>query len=205
MRCLVVLALATVFAVQQAISATQQQNSIPAPSRTEAMYRAASAQAEAKFHYIATNGAKQHPDPAPTVLTEREINAYLSSGNVDLPKGLSHLRLSGNAGTVSGSVLVDFDTVTAGNRSSHPLLSLFSGTHQVEVIATARGTAGQGQVHINSVALDGIPVPRMALQFFVDRYIKPKHPNLGMDSQILLPDRIDTATISSHALTVIQK
>jgi hypothetical protein len=45
----------------------------------------------------------------------------------------------------------------------------------------------------------------MALEFFINKYVKPKYPNVGMDSQFQLPDKVNTATINYHKLTVIQK
>jgi hypothetical protein len=45
----------------------------------------------------------------------------------------------------------------------------------------------------------------MALEFFVEHYITPKYPNVGLDSQFQLPNRIDTATVGYHKLTVTQK
>jgi hypothetical protein len=84
-------------------------------------------------------------------------------------------------------------------------MGIFSGIHQVEVVSHAQGIGGQGRVHIDSASIDGIGIPRMALEYFAKRYINPKHPNLGLDSQFALPDRIDTATIGDHTLTVIQR
>jgi hypothetical protein len=45
----------------------------------------------------------------------------------------------------------------------------------------------------------------MALEYFVSRYIHPKYPNLGIDSTFKLPDKIDSATVGSHQVTIIQK
>jgi hypothetical protein len=48
-------------------------------------------------------------------------------------------------------------------------------------------------------------VPRMALDYFVSKFITSKYPNLGMDSRFELPDKIDTANVGYHKLTVTQK
>src|SRR5512146_2487106 len=127
----------------------------PAGSATEAMYRAAAQSADAKFRHIQKNGASSHPDQNPTVITEREINAYLASGKADLPKGVNRLRVTGAAGQGTANALVDFDKVTQGRRSSSPLLALFSGVHDVEIGFHAQGTSGQGRVHVDSVSIDG--------------------------------------------------
>lgn len=182
----------------------------PAPqkapgSATEAMYRAATQSADTKFRHIEANGKSRHPDNTPTVLTEREINSYVSSGKLILPKGVSRVRFTGSSGAVTTNALVDFDKITEGNRSSSALMRLFSGVHNVEINAHAQGTGGQGRVHIDSVSIDGLPVPRIALEYFASKYIKPKYPELGLDSQFALPDRINTATIGDHILTVVQR
>jgi hypothetical protein len=39
----------------------------------------------------------------------------------------------------------------------------------------------------------------------VEKFLTPKYPQIGLDSQFPLPDRIDTATVGLHKLTVTQK
>jgi hypothetical protein len=177
----------------------------PPASSTQAMYNAATASAEAKLEHIEENARRNPPDQRPTVLTEREINAYVASGRVQLPTGVRAVRFTGQNGVVSATARVDFDAITAQSRSSHPLLSLFSGMHDVHAAAHASGSGRQGRVHIDSIDIDGVSVPRMALQYFLDRYVRPKHPEVGMDSVFALPERIDTATIGDHQLILTQK
>jgi hypothetical protein len=100
---------------------------------------------------------------------------------------------------------VDFDRVREGIHSSNPLLSIFSGVHDVVVIAHAHGAGGQGYVHVDSVSLDGVEIPEFVLELFVEKYLQPKNPQIGLDSQFALPDRIDTATVGVHKLIVTQK
>jgi len=100
---------------------------------------------------------------------------------------------------------VDFDEIRAGQRSSNPLLSIFSGTHNVRVEADATGSGGKGKVHVRTVSIDGIDVPRIALEYFINKYLKPKYPNIGIDSEFELPEKIDMAIVGYHKLTVTQK
>lgn len=174
-------------------------------SSTEAAYRAAADSADKKLRHIESNGTKTSPDQTPTVITEREINAYMAENRVQLPKGVKKVRFSGSQGTVTTDATVDFDEVTAGARSANPLMSLFSGVHEVQVVSHARANGGEGRVHIDSVSIDGVGVPRVALEYFVNKYIKPRYPDLGLDSRFELPDRIDTATVGDHVLTITQK
>jgi hypothetical protein len=48
-------------------------------------------------------------------------------------------------------------------------------------------------------------VPRFLLNLFVEKYLQPKYPELGLDSRFSLPDRIDSAVVGPHQLTIIQK
>ena len=45
----------------------------------------------------------------------------------------------------------------------------------------------------------------LLLELFVEKYLKPKYPNFGIDSQFALPDRVDTASVGLHKVTVTQK
>ena len=161
--------------------------------------------AEQKLHNIESNGQLAHPDPAPTIFTEGEINAYLASGAVDFPAGVQSVRLQGEPGVVTANTRVDFDRLKAGANSSNPLLAIFTGVHDVIVIAHAHGSGGKGFVQVDSVSLDGVQIPRFVLQLFVDKYLRPEYPQAGLDSEFALPDRIDTAVIASHTLTMMQK
>jgi hypothetical protein len=182
-----------------------QQSTPPAASSTQAIYAAQANSCQRKFDHIRQNGSKAHPDQTATVITENEINAWLTSGNAQLPQGVKKLQFRGHPGVIDATAYVDFDEVTAGRGSGNPLLSLFRGTHEVQATAHASGSGGRGQVHIDSVSLDGVAIPRMALEYFVEKYITPKYPNLGIDSQFKLPYRIDTATVGVRQVTVMQK
>ena len=161
--------------------------------------------AQEKLNHIVQNGQAARPDPNPTVLTEDEINDYLAAGRVTLPQGVKKVSFKGQSGVITTFAVIDFDEIKQGQHTSNPLLSMFNGTHNVDIEADAIGTAGKGKVHVRTVTLDGIEVPKMALEYFVNKYIKPRYPNLGIDSEFQLPDKIDAATVGYHKLTVTQK
>jgi len=188
-----------------AAQTSQQQQRLPA-SQTEAMYQNATASAEHKMAHLTQNAIKAQPDPTPTEFSEMEINAYLNSGRVELPKGVSQPKMTGSNNHITGNARVDFDAFTNGGGGGfNPLMQLFSGTHDVVVEAQAVGIHGEGRVHIDSVSIDGITVPKTALDYFVNKYIKPKYPELGIDSTFDLPGRVDSAVIGDHKLTIVQK
>lgn len=177
----------------------------PPASSTQAIYTAQANSCQRKFEHIQQNGAKAMPDQTPTVITEGEINAWLSSGKANLPQGVKRLQLRGQPGVIQATAYVDFDQIVAEKQPSNPLLYLFRGTHEVQASAHASGSGGMGRVHIDSVSLDGVAVPRVALEYFVERYITPKHPGIGIDSEFELPYRIDIAVVGDRQLTITQK
>ncbi|HEY2393037.1 MAG TPA: hypothetical protein VGK22_17815 [Candidatus Angelobacter sp.] len=160
---------------------------------------------QAKLDHIQQNGQLARPDQMPTILTEEEVNDYIASDHIVLPQGVKKLRMEGRTGVVTAFLNVDFDEIRGGQKSANPMLSIFSGRHDVRVEASASGSGGQGRVSVREVTIDGFSVPRIALEFFVSKYIAPKYPNLGIDSEFQLPDRIDLATVGYHKLTVTQK
>lgn len=160
---------------------------------------------ERKLQHVESNGAQVNPDPSPTEFTEQEINAYFASGNVKLPAGVRSVVFQQQPQVVIATSRVDFDQLKAGTNSYNPLLSVFSGLHDVVVTAHAHGAKGQGLVQVDSVVLDGVEIPRFVLELFVEKYLKPKYPTIGMDSRFPLPARVDAVTVGLHKVTVTQK
>jgi hypothetical protein len=158
-----------------------------------------------KLEYLRHNAAKPNPDSKPTDLTEPEANAYFNEGGVKLPKGVSSLRLSAQPGILDAHAQVDFEAIMQGKGSTNPLLSLFSGSHDVHIITQASGSAGTGTIHVQSAYLDGIEVPQIALQFFAQHYITPRYPHVGVTSTFKLPLRIDSAVVEAARVVLIQK
>ena len=160
---------------------------------------------EKKIAYLKQNAARPHPDPKPTDITEAEAKAYFNEGGVKLPKGVSHVRLAAMPGTIDGHAQVDFEALTQGKTSSNPLLGLFSGTHDIQVVAHASGSNGTASIHALSVALDGVEVPKMLLQLFVQHFLTPKYPNVGITSTFKLPLRIDNAVVDTGHVRLTQR
>ena len=160
---------------------------------------------QAKLDHIRQNGEQPRPNQMPTVMTEEEVNDYVASDHIELPKGVTKLRFEGRSGVVTAFLNVDFDEIRGGQKSPNPMLAVFSGQHDVRVEASAAGSGGQGKVSVHEVTIDGFSVPRMALEYFVSKYITPKYPNIGIDSEFQLPNKIDLATVGYHKLTVTQK
>jgi hypothetical protein len=212
----ILLVASVIFIVKEGPASVQQTSSgsNPATSQQPSTHSACSPQTsghrladslQTKLDHNQQNGEQAHPDQSPTVMTEEEVNDYIAAGRIVLPQGVKKLKLEGRGGVVTAFLNVDFDEIRAGQNSSNPMLSLFSGQHDVRVEADASGSGREGRVHVREVDIDGFSVPHMALEYFVSKYITPKYPNVGIDSQFQLPDKIDTATVGYHKVTVTQK
>ena len=160
-----------------------------------------------KLQYMDQNSRRATPNPAPTVLTEQEVNAWFASAYAKLPKGVNKLRVVGAPGQITANASINFDEVKEGRSGGgfNPLMSMFSGTHDVQVVADAHVQGGEALVHVESASIDDVNIPRLALEFFIDHYLKPKYPNVGIDSTFKPGYRVDSATVGRHQLTVQQK
>ena len=175
----------------------------PVPANTS--QKALTDSAAQKLAHVQRNGIRQQPDQTPTVLTQDELNAYFADGRVKLPAGVKKVTFQAEPGIITADTEVDFDQVKAGRDSGNPLLSIFSGVHDVQVVAHGSGSGGTGRVQIESAAIDGVKVPRFALEMFVEKFIRPKYPQAGLDSRFKMPARVDVAVVGNKSLTLTQK
>ena len=97
------------------------------------------------------------------------------------------------------------DRLTRDVRKNSILWQLFTGVHDVKVRCGVWGKDGMANVHVQNVWLDGHEIPRAALEFFLDHYIKSKVPQASLDSRFRMPVRIWTATVTNGKTTLIQK
>jgi hypothetical protein len=164
------------------------------------------ANAERKIQWISENGRSEHPSNRPTVLTAAEWNAYLNEGGVKLPEGVTRVNLTSDPAVVHGDAEVDFDRLTSNRTRNNPFLQLFTGKHHVTATAQAAAVNGVGTVRVQSVEFDGVKIPEIALEYFCNRYLRPKYGNaVGMDSRFPLHSRIDTAILGKDQVTITQR
>ena len=158
-----------------------------------------------KMNFLERNGKSNPVQRRSTQINADEVNAWFREGGYKLPQGVQKVIFHSQPDTIQANATVDFDQVKEGRHNLNPLLSVFSGVHEVEVIANGSAQNGQGHVTIQSVSIDGVGVPHLALELFVNKYITPKYPNVGLENDFQMPDRIDTATIGNDNALLTQK
>lgn len=157
-----------------------------------------------KLDYLQENAKHDVPDERPTVVPENEVNAYFAQRRLKLPDGVKSVRFQFQPGKVIALTRVDFEEITKEHHSWNPLLALFSGIHDAEVVAHAEGHNGLAQVDVDSVTLDGVSVPRIALEMFIERFVQKKFPSVRLDGQYKLPEKLNNVTIADRQSTVTQ-
>lgn len=158
-----------------------------------------------KFEAMDAYAATASPAGRTTVLTDAELNAYFAEGGVKFPDGVSDVRIDDEPGAAHGSAQVDFDKVTAKSRENNPLMGIFTGLHTVRVTASASGAKGRAHVVIQTVSLDGLEIPRAALEMFVEKFLQPKWPEADLDSVFGMPNRVDSVSVGEHQVTFVQR
>jgi hypothetical protein len=159
-----------------------------------------------KIDYIKANAAKNPPDSKPTIVTEAEVNAYFAQRRLKMPDGVKTVVMEMAPGQVTARTHVDFTEIRREKQSMNPLLAVFDGEHDAVVVASTEVTGPETvRVHVESVTIDDVPVPKMAMEYFVKKYVQPKYPNVSLDGEYHLPARMDSVTIGDKQGTVIQK
>jgi hypothetical protein len=158
-----------------------------------------------KVEYVTANGGKESPESKETIFLQDEINAYFAERRLKIPEGVKSVTFDLRPGLVTANAKVDFDEITRERRSRNPLMHFFTGLHDVEVVARTQ-QAGSGMVHVSveSVAIDGLTVPKIALELFVERFVNPKFPSVGLDRDYRLPAKMKSAIIGERTGTIKQ-
>jgi hypothetical protein len=188
-----------------AFSAMPQVPGTSASQSAQPHFSAAAARFQQKLDFLKRNAEAIPVKRRSTQVNAEEVNAWFADGGYKLPKGVEKVIFHSQADTIVADSTVDFDAIKEGKRNLNPLLSMFSGVHEVQVTANASAKNGEGQLNIQSVAIDGVSVPRIALELFVNKYLKPKYPNVGLDNQFRMPDRIDSAVVGNDSAVLTQK
>jgi len=170
----------------------------------QAMIIAAAQRANTKLKRMVANSMREQPDQTPTVLSDFEVNSFVLAGGLPMPTGVKRVAFETKPGVINALAKVDFDEITASKRSSNPLLYLFRGLHDVHTTAAAQGSGGEAKIEVQTVEIDGVKVPRVALEYFVEHYVTANHPGVGLTTTFHMPDRIDLAIVGQHQVTFTQ-
>jgi hypothetical protein len=128
-------------------------------------------------------------------VTETELESYVLFELRDsIPAQLDALDVQLTPGAVAADTQLTFNSNATGN----PLFdALVGGTHNLFVKGKLSGAEGLGRFDLDEVRVDGIPVPKVLIYTLVDKYVKPKYPDVDMKAPFELPWSIRSIDIQS--------
>jgi len=165
---------------------------------------------ERKIDEIAKNGSSNPVQSKKTLISEREVAAYLAfNGKDKIPRGLTNPEISmlGN-GNLAGRVFVDIDEFKRqrGSGGFMDPLSYVSG----QVPLTARGVLtsrdGRGQFQLGSAEILGVSLPRPIVQELVSFFSRtPEYPRgFNIDEPFNLPAKIRQVAVNQGEALIVQ-
>jgi hypothetical protein len=156
---------------------------------------------------LGTVSARQ---PRRTMLTENEVNAYLTFDAMDqIPSGVVEPAITiAGGGRVSARAVVDLDAVRKqkSQRSLLDPMNYVTGRVPVTAIGMVKASDGVGRVEFESAAIGSIPVPKLILQEIVSYYSRsPERPaGIGLDDSYALPARIQAIQFEPGRAIIVQ-
>lgn len=156
------------------------------------------------------SGTAPRRTPHRTVITENEVNSYLTlDSSKDLPAGVvsPSIAILGD-GRLSGRAVVDLDAV----RKASPPKSLLDPKNLLigRLPLTATGvlttTNGTGRFTLESANVGNLPLPKLLLDEIVGYYTRsPERPSgLSLDDPFVLPAAIREIQVTRGQAVVIQ-
>ena len=186
------------------VPAGQAPQANAAPSRDDA------ARLRQKVTAIVERGMAPKAAPASTVVTEREVNAYLAYDSAaDIPAGIANPRLVIHGERrVSATAIVDLDAVRAQHKSKGLLdpMNYVSGKLPVAAAGLLDARDGLARFTLESASVSGVPIPKMVLEEVVGYYTRsPQYPEgIDIDDPFPLPARIRHIEVRRGEALVVQ-
>jgi hypothetical protein len=147
--------------------------------------------------------------PLRTVVTESDVNSYLSlDAREYLPPSVARPSIAMlGTGRLSGTAIVDLDVVRGGSSGGwlDPLAYL-SGRLPVFASGTLESRRGVARLLLDRTEIGGVPVPPSLLQEIVSFYTRsPEYPRgVRLDEPFDLPARIERIEIVRGQAVVVQ-
>lgn len=151
----------------------------------------------------AENAEKERAPRAPESVefSDVELESYvLYSLRDDIPARVDSIDVQLSPGVVSADTKMTFGT----NPTNNPLIdALIGGTHRLFVKGKLSASAGKAKFTLEEARVDGIPVPIVLIETLVEKFVKPRHPDVKLDEPFTMPWGIEDLAITSGKATII--
>ena len=141
------------------------------------------------------------PNRETVEISEAELESYVLHGlRDDIPARVDSIDVQLTEGAISADTKLTFPANSTGTSMVDILLA---GTHSFFVKAKLVASAGQGRFDLQEVKVDGIPVPTILVESLIERYVKPKYPQVDIREPFTMPWGIESLTITPGKTTVV--
>jgi hypothetical protein len=133
-------------------------------------------------------------------ITEAELESYVMVYlRKDIPIQIESVRVHLTPGVVTADTRL---TIPAGTTGNTLVDALVTGTHNLLISGKLTTGKGEGKFDLQSLSVDGIPVPNILIDALLRKYAKPKYPDVDLDEPFDLPWGIQSIDIGQGKATV---
>jgi hypothetical protein len=134
-------------------------------------------------------------------VTEADLESYiLHVLKKDIPAQVDSFDVQ----LTDGAIAADTRMTFGATPTSNPLVDvLISGTHRLFLKGQLSAVGGMGRFTLVEARVDGIPVPVVLIETLIDKYVKPRYPQVKLNEPFTVPWGIDELTISSGRARIL--
>jgi hypothetical protein len=149
----------------------------------------------------AAETAKNRQGTETIEVSEAELESYvLYSMRDQIPAKVDSIDVQLTPGTVAADTKLTFPSDSTGN----PLVDVVvAGTHTFYLKGKLAASEGRGRFELQEVKVDGIPVPLVLIETLVDKYVKPKYPEVDLKEPFPMPWGMESLTIGMGKATIV--
>jgi hypothetical protein len=133
-------------------------------------------------------------------ISESELESYVMVYlRKDIPIQIESVRVHLTPGVIAADTRLTIPPGTTGNTLVDALVT---GTHNMQVSGKLTAAKGEGKFDLQTVAVDGIPVPSILVDALIKKYAKPKYPDVDLKEPFDLPYGIQSIDIGQGKATL---
>jgi|SRR5688572_11216907 len=146
-----------------------------------------------------TNRSRQGNDTVEVLEVELESYVLYSMRDV-IPAKVDSIDVQLTPGVVAADTKLTFPSNSTGN----PLVdAVVAGTHTFFLKGKLAASEGRGRFELQEVKVDGIPVPLVLIETLVEKYVKPKYPEVDLKEPFPMPWGMESLTITTGKATIV--
>ena len=134
-------------------------------------------------------------------VSEVELESYVLYSMRDvIPAKVDSIDVQLTPGVVAADTKLTFPSDSTGN----PFVDVVvAGTHTFYLKGKLAASDKRGRFELQEVKVDGIPVPLVLIETLVDKYVKPKYPEVDLKEPFPMPWGMESLSITTGKATIV--